>query len=140
MAVIPITRGRRRANRTLTPTLNRSAQTHGTFRAPSGRQGAMTGSMRLDRLVLASGRLRAIAVFTGELVDADGSRVGVGSRRAVAPADIVRSANGMSLSIGPLDVDLLGLVVSVEAFTVEMRTAEHVKDGEPDRGLASIAT
>lgn len=83
----------------------------------------MSGLMRLHRLVLESGRLRAVAVFTGELLDADGSRVGVGSRRTNIPADVVRSATGITVSIGPLDVDLLGLAVHVESFCLEVETA-----------------
>ena len=112
----------------------------GTFQAPSGRPGTMTGSMRLHRLVLESGRLRAIGVFTGELFDADGSRVGVGSRRTIVPVDIFRSASGISVSIGPLDVDLLGLAVSVEAFSMELGTAVPVQGGEFDRRLESITS
>jgi hypothetical protein len=100
----------------------------------------MSGLVRLHRLVLESGRLRAIAVFTGELLDSDGSRVGVGSRRTSIPADVVRSATGIAMSSGPLDVDLLGLAVHVEAFSLEMAppaTVHGVDSGERPRGLTS---
>jgi hypothetical protein len=110
----------------------------GTFRAPSGRAGTMTGSMRLYRLILTSGRLGAIAVFTGELLDADGSKVGIGSRRTIVPAEIVRSARGLSVTIGPLDVDLLGLTVALEAVTLEMGSGAPGESGEFGRGLESV--
>jgi len=138
VVVIPIARGRRPVKRPFTH--NRPEPTHGIFRAPSGRPGAMTGSMRLRRLLVGSGPLRALVVFTGELVDADGSRVGVGSRRAVVPAEVTRSANGISLSIGPLDVDLLGLTVRIDAFTLEMGTADLIQSGELDRRLEGVST
>ena len=47
-------------------------------------------------------------------------------------ADVVRSAAGISVTVGPLDVDLLGLAVSVEKFTMELGTTPVVRD-EPDR-------
>ena len=93
----------------------------------------MSGSMRLHRLALVSGRVRAVGVFTGELFDADGSCVGVDSRRAVAPADVVRSAARISVTVGPLDVHLLGLAVSVEEFTMELGATVPVVRDEPDR-------
>jgi hypothetical protein len=95
----------------------------------------MTGSMRIYRLVLASGRLAALAVFTGELLDADGSKVGVGSRRTVVPADINRSGSGTSVSIGRHDVDLLGLTVTLDAVTLEVGSGPP---GEFGRGLESV--
>jgi hypothetical protein len=95
----------------------------------------MTGSMRLHRLVLASGRLRAIVVFTGDLFDADDSHVGVGSRRMVVSAEIVRSASGITVTIGPLEVNLLGLTISVEAVTMEMGTAVAGQGAEDDARL-----
>lgn len=138
MVVIPLARGRRTAKPKSVHPLSRAVPICGTFQSPSGRPGRMTGLMRLHRLVLAPGRLRAIVVFTGELFDADGSRVGVGSRRTIVLAEIVRSASGISVSIGPVDVDLLGLAVSVEAFTLEMGSAVPVQGGEFDRRLESI--
>jgi len=129
----PRARGRRRANPDFAHPQNRPAATRGTFRAPNGRLGTMSGSMRLHRLALVSGRVRAVGVFTGELFDSDGSSVGVGSRRTVAPADVVRSAAGISVTVGPLDVDLLGLAVSVEEFTLELGTTLPVVRDDPDR-------
>ena len=132
MVAIPLARGRRRARPDFAHPRNRPVATRGTFRGPSGRLGTMSGSMRLHRLALVSGRVRAVGVFTGELFDADGSCVGVDSRRAVAPADVVRSAAGISVTVGPVDVDLLGLAVSIEEFTMELGTTPVVRD-EPDR-------
>jgi hypothetical protein len=79
----------------------------------------MTGSLRLERFHVISDRLYAAGVFTGELLDSDGTTIGVGSRRRTVPAEIARSLHDMAVVIGPVDVDLLGLTVSIPAFTMD---------------------
>jgi hypothetical protein len=73
---------------------NRKARIHGTFGSPSGGVGTMTGWMRLERFHVVSDRLCAAGVFTGELLDSDGTTIGVGSRRRSVPAEIARSLHG----------------------------------------------
>jgi hypothetical protein len=79
----------------------------------------MSGWLRLDRLVVAAEGLQAAGVFTGELIDADGTLIGVGSRRKTIPAAISRGEHGIVATCGPVDVDLLGLVVTISPFSVE---------------------
>jgi hypothetical protein len=79
----------------------------------------MTGSLRLERFHVISDRLYAAGVFTGELLDSDGTTIGVGSRRRTVPAEIARSLHDMAVVIGPVDLDLLGLTVSIPAFTMD---------------------
>ena len=98
---------------------NREARIHGTFPSPSGGLGTMTGWMRLDRFHVVSDRLCAAGVFTGELHDSDGTTIGVGSRRRSVPAEITRSLHYRAVVIGPVDVDLLGLIVNIPAFTMD---------------------
>ena len=121
MPVIPFPQ--RRRHREPAPLLppNRESRIHGTFASPSGRVGTMTGCLRLDRFVVVSDRLCAAGVFAGQLLDADGTTIGWGSRRKTAPAEIVRGLRGVTAVIGPVDVDLLGLTVSVPAFTLDTR-------------------
>jgi hypothetical protein len=78
----------------------------------------MSGSVRVERIIDLPGRTTMDAVFTGHLIDADGIPIGVGSRRQQVPVTLVRDPDGTWLSVGPLQVDLLGLTVSVPAFTV----------------------
>jgi hypothetical protein len=98
----------------------------------------MTGHLRLIRFIVVSGRLCAAGVFAGELFDADGTTIGWGSRRKTAPAEIVRGLRGATAVIGPVDVDLLGLTVSVPAFTLDtgarMRTPRSLPE-TPRPGL-----
>ena len=100
---------------------HREARIHGTFRSPRGGLGTMTGWMRLDRFQVVSDRLCAAGVFTGELLDSEGTTLGVCSRRRTVPAEITRSLQDqdMAVVIGPVDVDLLGLTVSIPAFTMD---------------------
>jgi hypothetical protein len=81
----------------------------------------MTGCLRLDRFVMAADGLYAAGVFTGELADAGGTPIGVGSCRKAVPAAISRGASGIVAAIGPVDIDLLGLVVTISPFSVEAR-------------------
>ena len=74
-------------------------------------------------------------VFAGELCDADGTRIGVGSCRRTAPAEIQHGPEGTAAAIGPVDVQLLGLTVNVPVFTIGIRAAVPVAspDGAADR-------
>jgi hypothetical protein len=78
----------------------------------------MTGSVRLEQVGTTADHLWVKGVFTGELVDADGTRIGTSSRRQVAPARIAGDLEGAPTVVGPVQVDLLGLTVTVPAFVV----------------------
>jgi hypothetical protein len=119
MPVIPFPQTRRHSEPAPVLPPNRESRIQGTFTSPSGRVGTMTGCLRLDRFVVVSGRLCAAGVFAGQLLDADGTTIGWGSRRKIAPAKIVRGPRGVTAVIGPVDVDLLGLTMSVPAFTID---------------------
>ena len=92
----------------------------GRFASPGGGHGGFTGTYRLERLVDQYGQTAAAGVFTGELIGADGERVGLASRRHVAAAEVTDGPNDRSLGLGPVDVNLLGFLVTVEAFTVAL--------------------
>jgi hypothetical protein len=139
MAIIPFPQRDRYGESVPRPPLNRESRINGTFPSPSGRVGTMTGCLRLDRFIVVSGRLCAAGVFAGELLDADGTTIGWGSRRKTAPAEIVRGLRGATAVIGPVDVDLLGLTVSIPAFTLDtgarMRRSSRSLPEAPRPGL-----
>ena len=91
----------------------------GTFRSPRGRSGTMVGSLRLQRLVIAPRGTFVTGVFTGELREPDGSLVGVDSRRASAPADLVRDESGLRPIVRPLQLDLMGITIDIGSFGIE---------------------
>ena len=103
------------------PWVTHATAVRGTFQSPKGKLGFMSGWLRLDRFVLEADELRAAGVFTGELIDADGTLIGVGSCRKTVPAEISRTEGGIVAAIGPVDVDLLGLLVTISPFSVEAR-------------------
>jgi len=90
----------------------------GSLDSPSGRAGTFTGAFRLERFVSRFGKLAAVGVVTGELTDADGSRIGVGSRRQTAVLEAVANGDALVVRLGPLVVDLLGIVVSVHETSI----------------------
>ena len=98
-----------------------TAELVGTFPAPSGGRGTFTGSYRLERLVDQFGQLAAAGIFTGELQDADGTYVGLSSRRLTCAALVETGAEMHVVNIGPVDVNLLGLMVTVQEFIVGVR-------------------
>ena len=93
----------------------------GTFPAPSGALGTFTGTYRLERLVDQFGQLAAAGIFTGELHDADGTHVGLASRRLTCAAVVDTDAERHLVQVGPVDVNLLGLMVTVQEFIVCLR-------------------
>jgi hypothetical protein len=96
------------------------ARIQGTFRSPRGRSGRMTGRVRLERFDVVDDRLCAISVVSGELLEPDGATIGVGSRRQAVPAAIVHEVGCTTAVVGPVDVDLMGLTVSLPAFTIPL--------------------
>jgi len=86
----------------------------------------MSGWFRLGRFIAVSDRLYAVGVFSGELLDENGSWVGTGSRRQTAPADITPTPHGLLALIGPVSLDLLGLSVNVGPFSVDARRGAPV--------------
>ena len=98
-----------------------TAELVGTFAAPSGGRGTFAGSYRLERLVDQFGQLAAAGIFTGELHDADGTHVGLASRRLTCAAVVDTDAERHLVQVGPVDVNLLGLMVTVQEFIVCLR-------------------
>jgi hypothetical protein len=93
----------------------------GTFAAPSGGRGSFTGTYRLERLLTQFEQLAAVGVFTGELREADGTHIGICSRRLTCAAVVGADAVVPRVQIGPVDVNLLGFMVTVAEFSVGVR-------------------
>jgi hypothetical protein len=100
----------------------------------------MTGCLRLDRFIMVSDQLCASGVFAGELLDADGTTIGWGSRRKACPAEIVRGLREATAMIGPVDVDLMGMTVSVAAFSIHTgaRTRKSAQSLQAPRRSAAF--
>ena len=85
----------------------------GTFLSPRGQRGVMEGSLRVERLVIAPRGAFVKGVFTGRLLDADGTLVGMDSQRATIAADLVRVDDGYAPFVRNFQLILMGIVVDV---------------------------
>jgi hypothetical protein len=110
----------------------------GTFRSPRGRAGSLTGHLRLQRLVIAPRGAFVTGVFTGELREADGTLIGVDSRRATTPADLVRDDDGMRPVVRSLQLDLMGIAIEVEPFAIEPSLAFPRGESRPGRRTGRV--
>jgi hypothetical protein len=97
---------------------SRTTPVMGTFWSPQGPAGTFTGTYRLERLLDQYGQTAAAGVFTGELVGAGGEHLGMASRRNTAAAGLETEVDAFVARIGPVDVNLLGFLVTVDEFTV----------------------
>ena len=115
----------------------------GTFRSPRGRAGSLVGHLRLQRLVIAPRGAFVTGVFTGELREPDGTLIGVDSRRATAPADLVHEVAGLRPIVRPLQLDLMGITIDVDPFAIEPSLAfprGDVRPGRRTRGAVTTKT
>jgi len=86
----------------------------------------MVGSLRLSRLLVVANHVRAAGIFAGELWGPDGTLIGLASRRHTVPAAIEHGSHGVTAVLGPVDVDLLGLRVRIEAFDMRLGVARRL--------------
>jgi len=131
MTLLPFT-ARRNTSAEAVDLPPRTAVVRGTFSAPSGAAGTFVGCYRLERIVDQFGQPSAAGVFTGELVDADGQRVGMGSRRHTAAVELIAGPDAFVARLGPLDVNVLGFVVAMDEVTVAVPRELPLAGTEPD--------
>jgi hypothetical protein len=88
-----------------------------------GTEQAVTGTYKITKFAVEKGELVAKGTFTGNIVDGDGSdtikkAVTIPVSQGASPAgeDVQAQAtcNLLNLSLGPLDLNLLGLVVHLD--------------------------
>ena len=82
--------------------------------------GVFSGTYRLERLVDQYGQTAAVGVFAGSLITADGAHLGMGSRRHTAAAELSSTPDAFRVNIGPVEIVLLGLGVTIDEFTVSI--------------------
>jgi hypothetical protein len=103
------------------------------FTVPLGGAGdgqTFTGSLRILRFAVENGKLVASGIVTGTLVDENGLSTafvrtvtlpvgtGGGATALAAPAPV--SCGILHLELGPLDLDLLGLVVHLDKVVLDI--------------------
>ena len=123
---------RRPARTPTAPAPVTTAAVTGTFRAASGWTGTFTGSYRLDRLLTKDGQTVAVGLVTGELVTDDGRSLGVGSRRHAAAAEVTPTADAFRVQVRPVELTLLGCLVTVDVVAVTVPRGLPPAPGVPE--------
>ena len=94
-------------------------------------EGTFTGSLRILRFAVQNGKLVASGIVTGTLVDENGISTAVirtvtlpvstgGSTTAAAAPAALIACDILHLELGPLDLDLLGLVVHLDKVVLDI--------------------
>jgi hypothetical protein len=88
--------------------------------------GTFAGTMQVQEFVVRDGVVYAVGTISGTVTNADGQAVGsVTDAPLVAPAQVTPQQTGCSLfsfSIGPIDVNIAGLVVvHLEPIALDVR-------------------
>ncbi|GGB82169.1 hypothetical protein N798_11905 [Knoellia flava TL1] len=106
----------------------------GTFRTPLGRLSTVEGRLRVQRLVLVPSGVFVTGVFVAELREADGTFIGIDSRRATVPADLVRRDDGLRPVVRATRLSLMGLELQIAPFPVDPRLTLTDDRTAPARG------
>ena len=94
----------------------------GTFTDAAG-TGTFTGTFTLQRFAQRGGELVAIGTLVGTLVDAAGAVLGNVVTNVVIPileSATLATCEILHLELGPLDLDLLGLVVHLDRIVLDI--------------------
>ena len=126
----------------------------GTFTDAAAGTGSFVGSFAPTSFSAKDGELLATGTLTGTLTDSAGATVGTVSQPVAMPAAIaLATCRVLDLTLGPLHLDLLGLVVDLNQvhLTINAQSAPgnllgnllcaitHLLDGNPSAGtLAAI--
>ncbi|WP_433303753.1 hypothetical protein ACQP2F_12920 [Actinoplanes sp. CA-030573] len=91
-----------------------SAPVTGTFTDATGGTGSFAGNFTPSRFSAQNGKLVATGTLTGTLTDSAGNAVGTVTKTVSAPAAVAQATcRILDLTLGPLHLDLLGLVVDL---------------------------
>jgi hypothetical protein len=113
------------AGMAFTPARTASAQVGvpitGTFTDTLGGVGTFTGSFDIQRFVSRNGQLLAVGSLTGTLTDSLGNVIGTITQLVNIPVfGAVGTCQVLHLTLGPLDLNLLGLQVHLDRVVLDI--------------------
>jgi len=89
-----------------------------SFTSPNG---AFTGVFTLSRFVAQNGQLAAVGTLTGTVTNSTGQTVGAVARNlTLSLINISATCDILHLELGPLDLNLLGLVVHLDKIVLDI--------------------
>lgn len=100
------------------PTLN--VPVTGTFTDALGGTGTFVGNLALNRFAVQNGALVAIGTLTGTLTDSLGNVIGSITQAITLPVTAAATCEILDLELGPLDLNLLGLMVHLDPINLEI--------------------
>ncbi|HEX7745311.1 MAG TPA: hypothetical protein VF462_08635 [Micromonosporaceae bacterium] len=92
----------------------------GTFTDALGGVGRFAGTFTPNRVVNQNGRLAAVGTVTGTLTNSLGAVVGTVSQQVTVPLQATATCDILHLELGPLDLNLLGLVVHLDKVVLDI--------------------
>jgi hypothetical protein len=96
----------------------------GTFTDAVGGVGTFVGTFSVQKFTTSGGALQAVGTLTGTLTNSLGQVLGTVTRSVTLPVGIAAATcEILDLTLGPLDLDLLGLVVHLDQVHLNI-TAE----------------
>ena len=88
------------------------------FTSPNG---TFTGVFNLTRFVVRNGQVAAVGTLTGTVTNAAGATIGAIARNITLSLITIRATcDILHLELGPIDLDLLGLVVHVDKIVIDI--------------------
>ena len=85
--------------------------------------GAVAGTFDVTRFVVQNGTLQAVGTFSGTITDAAGTVLASGTQQISLPVDLPGSDGTcqiLHLELGPLDLNLLGLLVHLDQVVLDI--------------------
>lgn len=82
--------------------------------------GTFTGQLAVNRFAVVNGQLAVIGTLTGQIRDTLGNLLGTVATTVTVPAAISGSCDILHLTLGPLDLDLLGLQVHLDRIVLDI--------------------
>src|SRR5258705_1385652 len=125
----------------------------GTFTDALGGVGPFTGNFDIQRFVARNGQLLAVGTLTGTLTNSLGAVIGTITQQLILPVGAVGTCDILHLTLGPLDLNLLGLQVHLDRVVLDIvaqsgpgqllgnllcAVANLLNNGGPLSGIASL--
>ena len=96
----------------------------GSFTDAQGGTGTFVGDLAINRFAVQNGELVAIGTLTGTLTDSLGIVLGSITQAVTLPVTAQATCEILDLELGPLDLDLLGLMVHLDRINLEITAQE----------------
>jgi len=82
--------------------------------------GTVTGTLDINRFAAQGGQLVAIGTLTATITDAAGNVIGTVTQNVTLPVTASGTCQVLHLELGPLDLNLLGLMVHLDKIVLDI--------------------